>query len=104
MLTLDEAIKHCEEKAKELYCKADEDYFFDGDWGKKIHCTECAKEHEQLAEWLTELKELRGQKQIVVIDPEIIRKAADALVEAIGQIDWNLLVNSYIEMQKEEKQ
>ena len=56
MMTLDEAIKHAEEKAKELYCKADEDYFFDGDWGKKCHCTECAKEHEQLANWLKELK------------------------------------------------
>lgn len=55
MITLDEAIKHCEEKAKELYCKADEDFFFDGDWGKKIHCTECAREHEQLAKWLKEL-------------------------------------------------
>ena len=58
-MTLDEAIKHCEEKAEELYCKADEDYFFDGDWGKKLYCTECAKEHEQLAEWLKELKGLR---------------------------------------------
>ena len=56
MKNIDEAIKHAEEKAKELYCKADEDFFFDGDWGKKIHCTECAKEHEQLANWLKELK------------------------------------------------
>lgn len=58
MKNIDEAIKHAEEKAKELYCKADEDFFFDGDWGKKLHCTECAKEHEQLANWLKELKML----------------------------------------------
>lgn len=58
MKNIDEAIKHVEEKAKELYCKADEDFFFDGDWGKKLHCTECAKEHQQLANWLKELKML----------------------------------------------
>lgn len=56
MKNIDEAIKHAEEKAKELYCKADEDFFFDGDWGKRIECLECAKEHEQLANWLNELK------------------------------------------------
>lgn len=59
MKDLSEAILHCEEKAKELYCKADKDFYFDGDWGKRYHCTECAKEHEQLASWLKELKELR---------------------------------------------
>lgn len=35
-MTLEEAIKHCEEKAK--------------------GCDECSKEHQQLAEWLRELK------------------------------------------------
>ena len=60
MLTLDEAIKHCKEKARELSDKA---Y---AEWGKTMteeqayECNECAREHEQLAEWLTELKELRG--------------------------------------------
>ena len=44
MLTLDEAILHCQERAK-------------------ADCSECAKEHQQLAEWLEELKILR-KKQI----------------------------------------
>ena len=58
-MTLDEAIKHCEEKAKELSDKA---Y---AEWGKSIteeeayDCNECAREHEQLAEWLKELKAFR---------------------------------------------
>jgi hypothetical protein len=43
-MTLDEAIKHAEETAKEL-----------GD------CS-CADEHRQLAEWLKELKLLREQR------------------------------------------
>lgn len=58
-MTLDEAIKHCEEKAKELSDKA---Y---AEWGKSMteeeayDCNECAREHEQLAEWLKELKALK---------------------------------------------
>ena len=41
MLTLDEAIKHCEEKEKEQALNG---------------CFACAEEHKQLAEWLKELK------------------------------------------------
>jgi hypothetical protein len=40
-MTLDEAIRHCNEVAE------------------SISCTECGKEHKQLAEWLTELKAYR---------------------------------------------
>ena len=55
MLSLDEAITHAREKAEEMYlqgmlCHANpNDDELDG-------CIECAKEHEQLAEWLEELK------------------------------------------------
>ena len=37
-MTIDEAIRQCEDKAREL------------------GCTECAQEHRQLAAWLRELK------------------------------------------------
>lgn len=59
MLTLDEAIKHCHEKAREL--KADTELFkrVKATSEKIKDCEECANEHEQLAEWLTELKERR---------------------------------------------
>lgn len=39
-MTLDEAIKQAEERAK-------------------TDCSECAKEHEQIAEWLKELKSIK---------------------------------------------
>ena len=42
-MTLDEAIKHCEEVAENVMHEN----------------AECAAEHRQLAEWLRELKELR---------------------------------------------
>lgn len=57
-MTIDEAIKHCEEKAKELYKEADTEHNCNH---KELgqYCFKCAKEHEQLAEWLKELKEFR---------------------------------------------
>ena len=58
MMDLDEAIRHCEEVAKENYnvgflCHANPN---DEELNK---CVECAREHEQLAEWLRELKAYR---------------------------------------------
>lgn len=54
-MTLDEAIKHCEEKAKELRTpRAYTD--IEGNLRATETCEECAREHEQLAEWLKELK------------------------------------------------
>lgn len=44
-MTIDEAIKHCEEVADGMT-----------EQGK---CEECAAEHRQLAEWLKELKNAR---------------------------------------------
>ena len=55
-MTLDEAIKHCEEKAKEQREKATAIARAKEPFYKYAECAECAKEHEQLAEWLKELK------------------------------------------------
>lgn len=58
-MTLDEAIKHCEEVAEaeeQKYKEWKDDY----PHLKKIDsCLECAEEHRQLAEWLRELKDYR---------------------------------------------
>jgi hypothetical protein len=56
-MTLDEAIKHCEEKAEEIR-KANEEMPTDCKLSEEL--CECAREHEQLAGWLKELKALRG--------------------------------------------
>lgn len=54
-MTLDEAIKHCEE----VVAKYEKQAFFSmSNEGKKYNC-KCAEEHKQLAEWLRELKERR---------------------------------------------
>lgn len=70
-MTIDEAIKHCEEKAKELKEESEHEKqnqlnkvkmfngHFPADYTKANSCLECAREHEQLAEWLKELKRYR---------------------------------------------
>lgn len=57
-MTLDEAIKHCEEKAEELKKQAD-DFHTKMDGVNAVDCFGCAKEHEQLAEWLKQLREVK---------------------------------------------
>ena len=58
-MTLDEAIKHAEEKAEEQRNKAE--------WVKPIDekCLKCAEEHEQLAEWLKDYKRLLEKKKLL---------------------------------------
>lgn len=53
-MTLEEAIKHCEEVAEEQEKKARKKN--DGTMSTRIKCEECAKEHRQLAEWLRKLE------------------------------------------------
>ena len=61
-MTLDEAIKHCEEQANLLEESAAGCDMTDK-IEKEIACRsgKCAAEHRQLAEWLKELKTLRKQ-------------------------------------------
>ena len=69
-MTLEEAIKHCEEVAEEQEKAAKEWHenqvgkcepirFPKMDYTCENECYKCAEEHRQLAEWLKELKELR---------------------------------------------
>lgn len=74
-MTLDEAIKHAEEKAEEQREKAKEFHqaqvnkcrilpFVEMDYTYENRCKKCAEEHEQLAEWLKELKDWRSGKRV----------------------------------------
>ncbi len=58
-MTLDEAIKHCQEVAEENQAIADAcDYYGDN----MAKCEKCADEHRQLAEWLKDYKRLLEQQ------------------------------------------
>lgn len=60
-MTLDEAIKHCEEVARGCECEARQCDESDGyESHVKAESLNCAADHRQLAEWLTELKERRA--------------------------------------------
>ena len=54
-LTLEEAIKHAREVAREKHYEAT--YNFPKLKGYYDNCLKCAEEHDQLAKWLEELKE-----------------------------------------------
>ena len=58
-MTLDEAIKHCEEKAEELRRWS---AISRNGSAEEADCLECAREHEQLAEWLKDYKQLKEQR------------------------------------------
>lgn len=58
-MTLDEAIKHCEEVAEDN--ERDGRLYADLDSYKASECVECASEHRQLAEWLKDYKRLLYQ-------------------------------------------
>ena len=55
-MTIDEAIKHCEEVAERYERMEDSP-----DDKLREECLQCTADHRQLAEWLKELKELRGK-------------------------------------------
>lgn len=67
-MTLDEAIRHCEEVAEENENCYERWSIHHPKVGKEQTCLECAAEHRQLAEWLKELKAYREARE------EIIRK------------------------------
>lgn len=55
-LTLEDAISHAKEVAEKNYRGADFESIDSVDDDIKANCIKCAEEHEQLAEWLEELK------------------------------------------------
>lgn len=61
-MTIDEAIKHCLEVVE------NNEQFASGKWigsegeANRQECEQCAADHRQLAEWLTELKDLRAEQ------------------------------------------
>ena len=111
-MTIDEAIANAREKAKEI-----RENIIDGDNLEpyESYCItmadKSAEEHEQFAEWLEELKELRnmtaGHLYAVAFNrgylkakKEVRDKAIDDFVENISlkiseSIIWGMLVNSH---------
>lgn len=58
-MTIDEAIAHAREVAKRRMAEYENHYDKDTHY-YPTQCKKCAKEHDQLAEWLEELKQYRA--------------------------------------------
>ena len=82
-MTIDEAIRHCEEVAEKNETVANTRTFEDGYTVDEMYCDDtecinehldrcvtCAKEHRQLAGWLKELKQLRELLASAIPIPE----------------------------------
>ena len=105
MLSIDEAIAHarevaekqrkdndnCEYKA-EYGCKGCADYY-------SKPCIECAEEHEQLAEWLEELKDYRDKNKMVVrVDVENMDSIKDKIDELskYAEIQYDKAIDDFV--------
>lgn len=88
-LTLDEAIKHCNEVAEQNETQADK-------IGRQLigsaidkyatDCRECAADHRQLAEWLRELKDLREENKVLTSECDRLIKEKGELLKQHEQI------------------
>ena len=84
-LTLDEAIKHAKEVADMNYNDAEK---FDSNDSvenyMKANCRKCAEEHEQLAEWLEELKSYKDlEEQGLLV--RLPCKVGDTMYDIVGK-------------------
>lgn len=91
-MTLDEAIQHCKDVAKESK-EAALTYARENAYETSISCKACGQEHEQLAEWLTELKQRREAE--ITAPPkrngDRIRNMTDEeLAKLLYDVDTNL--------------
>ena len=87
-MTIDEAIRHCEEVVER--------------YETKEGCQECAADHRQLAEWLTELKELKNSIGAVKLSNmkealKLIReyKAENAALREFNNKIYDLLSDTF---------
>ena len=86
MRTLDEAIAHAREVASEQRRRSGTCTTNDNECDKFSNCMKCAEEHEQLAEWLEELKSIKeeiGTNEWIMEHDRLIRnKAIDDFANA----------------------
>ena len=103
-MKIDEAIAHAREVAKRnreqwKNCPADRRDI------EHQTCEQCAKEHEQLAEWLEELKDYRDKNKMVVrVDVENMDSIKDKIDELskYAEIQYDKAIDDFVKMAYEE--
>ena len=91
-MTLDEAILHAREKAREKMLEYENHYDKDEHYYPR-QCKRCAEEHEQLAEWLEELKFIKQWKSDVM--DVFCRYDASSFEELVANIR-NKSINDFV--------
>ena len=97
-MTIDEAIAHEKEVAKEIYVEAMLCHANPDD-GKLDDCIERGKYHEQLAEWLEELKDYRDKNKMVVrVDAENMDSIKDKIEELsrYAENQYNKAIDDFV--------
>lgn len=92
-MTLEEAIKHCEEQVAKYERQCEFGISKEG----KEYNSQCASDHRQLAEWLKELQELRDKhwdecRQIAHYDDELQKLMIPAIITALDNLDANDMI------------
>lgn len=100
MMTIDEAIKHCEEVA-EKYCEKVEEELTADDF-----CDSCASEHRQLAEWLKELKKYKDfeDKGYVMCRFEVTQDDRYRTTKMVLDFNTKELYDNIVEVNADESQ
>jgi len=79
MMTLEEAINHAREVAeKNRKCHEENTIILSNRW---ISSMRCAEEHEQLAEWLEELKQLREKAKWILCSERLPENTVNVIAQ-----------------------
>ena len=91
MMSIDEAIAHAREVASEQKRRSGICVQNNSECDKFSACLKCSEEHEQLAEWLEELK-VYQQNEIICRKGYNAgyNKAIDDFVKLVHKHDWNI--------------
>ena len=92
-MTLEQAIQHCKDKAKELSDKAYAEVNKTMTEDEAYECNECAKDHEQLALWLEELKARREADRWIPVSERLPESGNKAYLVTV---DYGLGVHRHL--------
>lgn len=98
-MTIDEAISHALEVAGEQQKRADSAELIDILDGLDVEaCKECAADHRQLAEWLTDYKELREENKVLMQECDRLIKEKGELLKKLEQVaEYKRLLKAAVE-------
>ena len=99
-MSIDEAIAHAKEVANEQKRRSGICVRNNSECDKFSACLKCSKEHEQLAEWLEELKDYQDKNKMVVrVDVENMNSIKDKTEELLkyAESQYNKALDDLLE-------